>query len=778
MPCTRFSALRQGSSRNSTAISISLPPRGILADLDEHLAGVLAAQQPDQRLRRLLQALHDVLAVLQLALAQPARAIGEELRQPVGVIADEEATDGDAVDQHRREVRPRRHLGRVVLRDDAAERDARERVDVPQHRLEDVATDVVEVHVDALGAGVAQHRRQVRHAVGHAGVEAQLLQDVLALVLGARDAGDATAADLRELADDGADGAGGGGHDDGLTGLGLGDVVEAHVRRQAGHAEDAERGGDRRRLRVELERTERPDARAGGLRDVVRLPATVGEHEIARREGGVARFHHLADGAADHRLSQLHGRRVRLHVVHPAAHVRIQREPDGAHEDVALLRLGQRRVDDLEIARLGLAHGTVAQQHAAVRHGEDCRSPARPLQPPGPSAIVPAMTATTRLAEFVVKTSLRDCSDAVLAQTRRAALDTIGVMLAGAAEPVAAGVRAVARAEGGTPLCTVLGTSLRTAPGWAALANGAAGHAHDFDDTNFALMGHPSVPLFAAALAGAEAETADGGALMLAYVIGFEIDAALGIALNPAHYTRGWHATSSIGTLGCAAAAARLLGLDVNQTRHALGMAASMASGLKENFGSMTKPYHAGHAAQSGLRAAQLAREGLTASDAALEGRQGYVAAVVPDVLRHARPSNGLERKFSMQYCAAAALARGAVGVADFEDGAVRDAATRDLMERVTMVVDPALPHGLEQHAWSRVTVRLVDGTTLASTARGASGHPATPLSDAELTAKFLGCAVPVLGADAAEGVAEQIRRLEDVPDVRALTSRLVAEQE
>ena len=454
------------------------------------------------------------------------------------------------------------------------------------------------------------------------------------------------------------------------------------------------------------------------------------------------------------------------------------------------------------------------------------------------------MTATTRLAEFVVKTSLRDCPDAVLAQTRRAALDSIGVMVAGATEPVARSVRAVARAEGGVALCTVLGTSLRAAPGWAALANGAAGHAHDFDDTNFALMGHPSVPLFAAALAGAEAETADGGALVLAYVIGFEIDVALGIALNPGHYTRGWHATSTIGTLGCAAAASRLLGLDVNQTRHALGIAASMASGLKENFGSMTKPYHAGHAAQSGIRAAQLAREGLTASDAALEGRQGYVAAfsgatlpadaldrlgtrweltasgiavkpypscalthsaidallelrarhridpakvaavevgvnaVVPDVLRHARPSNGLERKFSMQYCAAAALARGAVGLADFEPGPVRDTATRDLMERVRMVVDPALPNELEQHAWSRVTVRLADGTTLESTPRGASGHPATPLSDADLHAKFLGCAAPVLGADAAAGVAEQIRRLEDVPDVRALTSRLVAEQE
>ena len=454
------------------------------------------------------------------------------------------------------------------------------------------------------------------------------------------------------------------------------------------------------------------------------------------------------------------------------------------------------------------------------------------------------MTATTRLAEFVVKTSLRDCPDAVLKQTRRAALDSIGVMLAGAAEPVAQSVRAVARVEGGVALCTVLGTSMRTAPGWAALANGAAGHAHDFDDTNFALMGHPSVPLLAAALAAAEAETGDGAALALAYIIGFEIDAALGLALNPPHYTRGWHATSTIGTLGCAAAAARLMGLDVVQTRHALAIAASHASGLKENFGSMTKPYHAGHAAQSGVRAAQLAREGMTASDGALDGRQGYVTAfsaatlpsdaldglgsrweltasgiavkpypscalthsaidallelrarhridpdnvaavevgvtaVVPDVLRHARPSTGLERKFSMQYCAAAALARGAVGLADFEDGPVHDAATRALMERVVMVVDPALPHDLEQHAWTRVNVRLADGTTLESKPRGASGHPATPLSDAELHTKFLGCAVPVLGSDVAESVAAQIRRLEDVPDVRALTSRLVADRE
>lgn len=452
------------------------------------------------------------------------------------------------------------------------------------------------------------------------------------------------------------------------------------------------------------------------------------------------------------------------------------------------------------------------------------------------------MSATARLAEFTVKTSLEECPPEAVARVRLAALDTLGVMLAGAAEPAARVVRSLARAEGGAALCTVVGTRLVTAPGWAALANGTAGHAHDFDDTSFALMGHPSVPLFAAALAAGEAETADGKALVTAYLVGFEVSAALGRALNPAHYTRGWHATSSIGTLGCAAAAARLLGLDATQTRHAFAIAASHASGLKENFGSMTKPYHAGHAALGGVRSAQLAREGLTGSDTALEGRQGYVAAfggerpldaaledlgrtwqllasgiavkpypscalthpaidallelrgrhglapadvaavevgvnrVVPDVLAHTRPTTALERKFSMQFCAAAALAEGRVDLASFEDGPVRNPDVRQLMERVTMVVDPALPDGLEQHAWSRVSVRLAGGRTLEAAARGARGHPDTPLSHEALRAKFLACAARAIARDEAEGVAEQLEHLEDIPDLRALTSRLVGD--
>ena len=120
------------------------------------------------------------------------------------------------------------------------------------------------------------------------------------------------------------------------------------------------------------------------------------------------------------------------------------------------------------------------------------------------------MSAAARLAEFVVKTSLGDCPAEALVRVRRAALDTLGVMLAGTTEPVAHIVRRVVRAEGGIALATVVGTTLKTSPGWAALANGAAGHAHDFDDTNFALLGHPSVPLLSTALATAEAEMADG----------------------------------------------------------------------------------------------------------------------------------------------------------------------------------------------------------------------------------------------------------------------------
>jgi 2-methylcitrate dehydratase PrpD len=351
------------------------------------------------------------------------------------------------------------------------------------------------------------------------------------------------------------------------------------------------------------------------------------------------------------------------------------------------------------------------------------------------------------------------------------------------------------------------------------------------------------VPLFAALLAAGEAEMADGAAVALGYVIGFEIDAALGAALNPGHYARGWHATATLGTLGATAAAARVLGLDPGQTGHALGIAVSLASGVKENFGSMTKPYHAGHAARNGVLAAMLAREGMTASPSALDGSQGWLGAagerpapaaieralqglgrrwhlvetgvavkpypscalthsaidalidlrqeqpfgpdevdeievavdpVTPGVLIHPRPTTALERKFSMQYCAAAAAAEGRVDLGSFTEGEVANPAVRALMARVRMVVDPALTGGGDRHAWSRVTVRLRGGRMLDSPARGARGHHDQPLPAGVLREKFLACARTALAPDEAEGLAEQIERLEEAPDIRALTARLV----
>src|SRR6266436_323906 len=238
------------------------------------------------------------------------------------------------------------------------------------------------------------------------------------------------------------------------------------------------------------------------------------------------------------------------------------------------------------------------------------------------------MNTTSMLAEFITKSRLEDCPEAALHGARRAILDCLGVMLAGSIEPAARILQQVAQAEGGLPLATVVGTGRRTGAVWAALCNGTAAHALDFDDTNFALMGHPSAPVLAAALAAGELALADGRAVVHAFLLGFEVETTLAEVLNPAHYHKGFHATGTLGTMGAAAAAARLLGLDATQIRTALAIAASQASGLKENFGTMTKPFHAGHAARSGVLSGLLAREGFTASEQALEGPQGYLAVL------------------------------------------------------------------------------------------------------------------------------------------------------
>ncbi len=229
----------------------------------------------------------------------------------------------------------------------------------------------------------------------------------------------------------------------------------------------------------------------------------------------------------------------------------------------------------------------------------------------------------TTLGEFAIRAAPpREARE----MAARAFLDTIGVMLAGASEPAARIVQATVAVDGPGP-CRILGTAQTAAASNAALANGTAAHAHDFDDMCFVSLAHPSAPLVAAGLAAGEVAHACGAALLDAYVVGFEIEGRLGRAMNPRHYQRGWHCTSTIGTIGATAAVCRLRGLTPAATNHALAIGASEASGLKENFGSMVKPLHAGLAARNAVLAADLARAGMTASLSAIDGAQGFLAA-------------------------------------------------------------------------------------------------------------------------------------------------------
>src|ERR1700722_6729250 len=213
----------------------------------------------------------------------------------------------------------------------------------------------------------------------------------------------------------------------------------------------------------------------------------------------------------------------------------------------------------------------------------------------------------------------------------RAALavcDTVGVALAGAQEPAVRIVRATVTVDS-HGVCRILGTHERASASEAAFANGVAAHALDYDDMCFVSMAHPSCALMPAALAAAELADASGPTLLDAYVVGFEVECRLGMVMNPRHYhARGWHCTSSIGTLGAAAAAPRVLGLPPTATAHAIGIAASLACGFKENIGTMVKPLHAGVAARNAVMAARLAQQGFTASPQAIDGPQGYLTVM------------------------------------------------------------------------------------------------------------------------------------------------------
>ena len=443
--------------------------------------------------------------------------------------------------------------------------------------------------------------------------------------------------------------------------------------------------------------------------------------------------------------------------------------------------------------------------------------------------------AVATIADFVatggVNTSARERAAAAFK-------DTCGVMLAGAVEPAARIVQAMASSEG-IGDCHIVGTSLSTSPGLAALANGVAAHSLDYDDMCFVSLAHPSCALVPAILAAGELVHAQPAVLLDGYVVGFELECRLGNVMNPRHYhERGWHCTSSIGTVGAAAAAARVLGLDTQSVQHALGIAASSACGLKENIGSMVKPLHAGMAARNGVMAAQLARGGFASSPHAIDGPQGYLAAMdsehptlemamadlgirweiletgvtvklypscaathppldalidmkrreeftadqiqaievevdsmTPRLLIHPNPATGLEAKFSMPFCAAAAVVYPRVGIETFDVEHIQNPAVQSLMQRVTLHANEAFNRAAPL-SQARVTVRLRDGRVLVQSADGARGYPGR-LSEEELATKFADCASRTLSDAAANSAWASLCALDTITDVCELTARL-----
>ncbi len=252
------------------------------------------------------------------------------------------------------------------------------------------------------------------------------------------------------------------------------------------------------------------------------------------------------------------------------------------------------------------------------------------------------------LADHLGSIDIARASPRALAMAKMAVIDTIGVTLAGAAEPAVEILAGALARPGPAGPSVLLGGRRRVAALDAARINGTAAHAIDYDDMAAAMGGHPSAPVVPVAFALGEALGASGSDVLEAYIVGVEAECCLGRVVHPHHYGAGWHPTSTLGVFGAAAAAARLLHLDAARTTMALCIAASMASGVKSNFGTMTKPLHVGQAAHDGLLAAQLAAGGFTANPGVFEAKEGFFTAY--DGLSNvtlekllAKPAEGLE---------------------------------------------------------------------------------------------------------------------------------------
>ena len=220
------------------------------------------------------------------------------------------------------------------------------------------------------------------------------------------------------------------------------------------------------------------------------------------------------------------------------------------------------------------------------------------------------MDITKHIGEYVTGADMEDFPPEGVEAAKGAIIDCLACMLAGCQEPLADILCRYVAAESGSPAASVVGRGFRTSAANAALVNGAMAHALDYDDITQITKTHPTAVLLPAALAVAEATGASGREMLLGYMVGFEVACGVGEALSEAYYDDlGWHPTGPLGAIGSAAAASRIMGLDPEQTAMTISLAASQASGLRQNFGTMTKPFHAGDAARAGVVSAKLVQD-------------------------------------------------------------------------------------------------------------------------------------------------------------------------
>jgi 2-methylcitrate dehydratase PrpD len=415
-----------------------------------------------------------------------------------------------------------------------------------------------------------------------------------------------------------------------------------------------------------------------------------------------------------------------------------------------------------------------------------------------------------------------DLSQQTQERARLVLLDTVGAMLAGAAYGRSAHiVRDTMRALGESGPATVVGEGLKMSAPSAALCNGISAHALDLDDSHrFAAGYHPGATVIPAVLAVAEQERAGISAVLEGIVVGYEVGGRIGRAINPSHRYRGFHSTGTVGVLGAAAGAARMLRLGPHETAMALAVAASMAGGVFAFLNGLhpTKHLHAGHAAQAGVLAALLARNGFTGPEDVLEGPEGFFRAysdeVRPEVvteglgarteilsnyfkpytacghgftaieaaldlrrrgveasqivavevatyraasvLHNAEPQTFQEGQFSIPFLVSLCLHHGVVSIDSVRSG-LSDTSVLALAGRTRVTEEPSFTDAFPARRPTEVVVRLADGSSLSAVAESAAGMPERPLTSEQVTRKFTDLASPLLASGAVAEIVETV---------------------